>query len=119
MRDADDLVLLATEGPGIAIVTINRPAKRNALSLAVWPRLGAIFRDLAARPEVRAAILTGAGGHFSAGADIAEFATARSDAGSVGLCGGDVTGRPLEHREASIGVPSVPWFARNSGYRAA
>jgi enoyl-CoA hydratase/carnithine racemase len=88
------LVLLATEEPGIAIVTINRPEKRNALSLAVWPRLGAIFRDLAARPAVRVVILTGAGGHFSAGADIAEFATTRNDAtqaATYGVSAGDTS----------------------------
>ena len=94
MSDAGDLVLLATEEPGIAIVTINRPEKRNALSLAVWPRLGAIFRDLAARPAVRVVILTGAGGHFSAGADIAEFATTRNDAtqaATYGVSAGDTS----------------------------
>lgn len=80
MSDDESLVLVAVDEPGLAIVTLNRPEKRNALPLAMWPRLGAIFRELAARDDVRAVILTGAGGHFSAGADIAEFATARRDA---------------------------------------
>ena len=80
MSDDERLVLVAVDEPGLAIVTLNRPEKRNAISLAVWPRLGAIFRELAARDDVRAVILTGAGGHFSAGADIAEFATVRRDA---------------------------------------
>ena len=80
MSDDESLVLVAVEGPGLAVVTLNRPEKRNAISLAMWPRLGAIFRELAARDDVRAVILTGAGGNFSAGADIAEFATVRRDA---------------------------------------
>jgi enoyl-CoA hydratase/carnithine racemase len=91
---AEELVLLAIEEPGIAIVTINRPEKRNAISLAVWPRLGEIFHDLAERPEVRVVILTGAGGHFSAGADISEFATTRNDstqAASYGVSAGDTS----------------------------
>ncbi len=79
MSDDGSLVLVAVDEPGLAIVTLNRPEKRNAL-LAMWPRLGAIFRELAARDDVRAVILTGAGGNFSAGADIAEFATMRRDA---------------------------------------
>lgn len=80
MSDDENLVLVTVEEPGLAIVTLNRPEKRNAISLATWPRLGAILRDLQARDEVRAVILTGAGGNFSAGADISEFATTRRDA---------------------------------------
>jgi len=65
---------------GIAVVTLNRPAKRNAVSLAMWRELGRLFRKFAAQAEIRVVILTGAGGHFSAGADIAEFDTLRHDA---------------------------------------
>jgi enoyl-CoA hydratase/carnithine racemase len=76
----EDIVLVEDGEPGIAIVTLNRPEKRNAISLAMWPRLGAVFRELQARDDVRAVILTGAGGNFSAGADISEFAEVRRDA---------------------------------------
>ncbi|MSP88596.1 MAG: enoyl-CoA hydratase/isomerase family protein, partial [Alphaproteobacteria bacterium] len=68
-------ILLRVEPDGIAVVTLNRPAKRNAVSLAMWRELGTIFADLARRADVRVAVLTGAGGHFCAGADISEFAT--------------------------------------------
>ncbi|WP_374445825.1 enoyl-CoA hydratase/isomerase family protein [Stella sp.] len=64
---------------GVAIVTIDRPARRNAVSLAMWRGLADIFGDLGRRPDVRAVILTGAGGHFCAGADISEFPTVRAD----------------------------------------
>jgi enoyl-CoA hydratase/carnithine racemase len=66
------------DASGVAIVTLNRPRKRNALSLAMWEGLGSTFRDMAARPDVRVVILTGAGGNFCAGADISEFATVRN-----------------------------------------
>ena len=62
----------------IAVVTLNRPHKRNAVSLAMWRRLTEIFIDLDADTGVRVVILTGAGGHFCAGADISEFADLRS-----------------------------------------
>ena len=75
---AEDIVVVA-EG-GIVTVTINRAAKRNAVSLAMWRRLAEIFSGLSRRKGARAVILTGAGGHFSAGADISEFATVRADA---------------------------------------
>jgi enoyl-CoA hydratase/carnithine racemase len=65
--------------PAVAVVTIDRPARRNALNLQAWRDLAAAFRGLAAHRDVRLAILTGAGGHFCAGADISEFARVRAD----------------------------------------
>lgn len=58
----------------VATVTINRPDKMNALNTEVVAELDAAFASLAAGDEpVRAAILTGAGKAFVAGADIAEM----------------------------------------------
>jgi len=61
-----------------AVVTINRAAQRNAMSLAMWQEVGRIFKVLGQQQQVRAIILTGAGDHFSAGADIAEFSKVRA-----------------------------------------
>jgi 2-(1,2-epoxy-1,2-dihydrophenyl)acetyl-CoA isomerase len=52
------------------IVTINRPEARNALSGSVLRALSAAFDAAAADGDVRAVVLTGAGGHFCAGADL-------------------------------------------------
>ena len=68
-----DLVLIERRPP-IAVVTLNRPAVRNALSFALMEALAAAFADLDQDAEVRAVVLTGAGGVFAAGADIAELA---------------------------------------------
>jgi enoyl-CoA hydratase/carnithine racemase len=65
---------------GVAVVTLNREAKRNALTLALWTRLGETFAALDQDCDVRAIVLTGSGASFCAGADIAEFARVRSDA---------------------------------------
>jgi len=66
-------VLLELQGR-VALVTINRPDKRNALDGATRVRLIEVFDELAANPEVRAVVLTGAGDKaFVAGADISEF----------------------------------------------
>ncbi len=63
--------LLLTERRGsIAIVTLNRPDKRNALSEKLWQQLKATFESF--DPDVRAVVLTGAGKHFCAGLDLAE-----------------------------------------------
>jgi enoyl-CoA hydratase/carnithine racemase len=60
----------------IATLTLNRPHKRNALSLQVIAALRAAFDTLP--DSVRAVVLCGAGEHFSAGLDLAEIAPASS-----------------------------------------
>ena len=70
-----DEIEVAVDAAGIAVVTLNRPEKRNAMSLAMWRNLGGIYRDLGRRGDVRVVILTGAGDKaFIAGADISELA---------------------------------------------
>jgi enoyl-CoA hydratase len=60
---------------GVATVTIHRPEKRNALNARVRRELVDALDALAADPDVRVVILTGAGDRaFVAGADIGEFA---------------------------------------------
>lgn len=66
--------LLETRQDGVAILTMNRPEARNALS---QPMLGALLEALprlAADPEVGAIVITGAGGAFCAGGDVKGFA---------------------------------------------
>ncbi|AWW36673.1 enoyl-CoA hydratase [Streptomyces sp. AS58] len=54
----------------VATVVIDHPAKRNAMTAAMWRALPELLGTLAADPRVRALVLTGAGGTFCAGADI-------------------------------------------------
>lgn len=72
-------VLLATDGP-IATLTLNRPEKRNALSLALMRELTATLRELGARRDIAVVILTGAGPVFSSGHDLKEMAGRSIDA---------------------------------------
>ena len=68
-----DLILCETRGT-VALLTLNRPSKLNALSYALIDRLMAILDRIEDDANIRAIILTGAGERaFSAGADIAEF----------------------------------------------
>ena len=57
----------------IATITMNRPEKRNALSLAMMHELIAALRALAAQPQTRVIILAGNGPAFSAGHDLSEM----------------------------------------------
>lgn len=63
----------------IAIVTLNRPALRNSVTLEMWRGIATIFTKLGQDREIRSIILTGAGGNFSVGADVSEFGQVRSD----------------------------------------
>jgi enoyl-CoA hydratase len=54
----------------IVIVTMNRPAAKNALSTDMLVGMAAAFAYIDAEPDVRVGILTGAGGEFCAGADL-------------------------------------------------
>jgi enoyl-CoA hydratase/carnithine racemase len=65
---------------GVATVTLNRPAARNAMTLSMWKDVARIFRGLGEKRDVRTIILTGAGGNFSVGADVSEFSVVRSSA---------------------------------------
>jgi len=63
---------------GVAVLTVNRPDKLNALNDRTMAELEAAFAAFQADPEVRGVILTGAGEKaFVAGADISELATQR------------------------------------------
>ena len=68
--DRDRPVLVTCAG-GVATITLNRPARRNAIDDQSWYLLAEAFADAAADPEVRVVVVTGAGGDFCAGADLA------------------------------------------------
>src|SRR5687768_2436772 len=73
-------VLVSRDGV-IATVTLNNPARLNALDRSMWARLGESMRELSADEGLRCVVLRGAGEKaFAAGADIAEFARERADA---------------------------------------
>ncbi|MCX4855345.1 enoyl-CoA hydratase-related protein [Streptomyces canus] len=62
--------LLHTVTDSVATVVVHHPAKRNAMTAAMWRALPPLLDTLAADPDVRALVLTGEGGTFCAGADI-------------------------------------------------
>jgi enoyl-CoA hydratase/carnithine racemase len=75
MSDLDSAVraggdIIFRIGGGAAILQLNRPAKRNALSQAMWEAICAALAEAAASPDVRAFVFTGLPGVFCAGADL-------------------------------------------------
>jgi enoyl-CoA hydratase len=71
-------LLLERDGH-VATVTLNRPEARNALSSEMIVRLADAWTELDADPEVRVIVVTGAGGHFCAGADLKAMAAGHPD----------------------------------------
>ena len=65
---------------GIATVALDRPEKRNALSIELRDRITAVLAELADDEAVRVIVLTGRGEVFCAGFDLGEFTAAAVDA---------------------------------------
>jgi enoyl-CoA hydratase/carnithine racemase len=102
-----DAILVTVNG-GIAVITINRPEARNAVNGDVARGIARASDELDARSDVRAAILTGAGGSFCAGMDLKGFLT--GDVPAVAGRGfGGITERP----------PAKPVIAAVEGYALA
>ena len=71
--DARDGVVVAEGRGALLFVRLERPAKRNALTRVMLERLGEIFAEVAARRDLRAVVLSGAGPDFCAGTDVSEL----------------------------------------------
>jgi len=97
-------ILFQVEESGIALLTVNRPEKLNALSSVVMGELGDAFTRVASDSAIRAAIVTGAGEKaFVAGADIRELAELSPYDARVSMLRGQAVLRQLE----TCGKPSV------------
>jgi enoyl-CoA hydratase len=72
----DASVVVSRDGP-VTTIVINRPEVRNAVDRDTAAALVAAFEECDADPEAAVAVLTGAGGHFCAGADLKAIAAGR------------------------------------------
>lgn len=68
--DTGTIELLAHVDQGVAVVTMNRPERRNALSRTMLDALARVLARVEVDDEVGAVVLTGAGGAFCAGGDV-------------------------------------------------
>jgi enoyl-CoA hydratase len=98
------LIRFELDDAGIALITINRPEKLNALSAAVMGELSGAFTDVREDAAIRGVVLTGAGEKaFVAGADIAELAALAPHQARLRSLHGQSVFRALE----TCGKPSV------------
>jgi enoyl-CoA hydratase/carnithine racemase len=93
----------------IATLTIDRPARRNAMSFQMWSALPGLMASVASS-DARVLVLRG-GEHFCAGADISEFATLRS-----GADGARRYGDAVHAGERAIAGLAVPTIAAITGF---
>jgi 2-(1,2-epoxy-1,2-dihydrophenyl)acetyl-CoA isomerase len=73
----DDILAAVTDR--VAVITLNRPDRRNALSEPMLVGLEGLLEQFESDPAVGAIVLTGAGGAFCAGGDVKEFASAEAE----------------------------------------
>ncbi len=59
---------------GIMTVTLNRPARKNAMTLKMFARMADAWKEASENPDIRVCILTGAEGNFSSGMDLRAMA---------------------------------------------
>src|SRR5262245_32681930 len=71
--DSSERMLVVERDAALAVVTMNRPRKLNAMGRGFWPELREVLAALEADAAVRCVIITGAGKAFSAGGDIASL----------------------------------------------
>jgi 2-oxoglutaroyl-CoA hydrolase len=73
VTDYDGLRLERDEARGVATITLDVPGKLNRVSMAARDQLASLFGELGRDEAVRVVVITGAGGAFTAGGDIAGF----------------------------------------------
>src|SRR5882757_7433977 len=96
--------IIAERHDGVALITLNRPDKLNALSFGLMSEVGDALTEYESDDAIKAVILTGAGERaFSAGADIHEMAGLSSEELATRQ---DVRGRATWH-VATFGKPLI------------
>ena len=103
-----EAILYETRGP-VAIITLNRPERLNAIGQAVREEVHAAVEAAQADDAVRAAIITGAGKGFCSGADLSG-GMARATSGAAG--GGAAAPRPLEAPGMNGKLDEDGWVGR-------
>ncbi|MEM7337569.1 MAG: enoyl-CoA hydratase-related protein [Actinomycetota bacterium] len=108
---------------GVAVITMNRPERRNALTDAMLSGLSASLAEVETAPDVRCVVLTGAGGAFCAGGDVKGFAEGGGAGGGSSSWDAGVHTQRLSHRNTSgalFGMPkptlaAIPGAAAGAG----
>ena len=130
MLDTGTKDLLAHVDDGVAVITMNRPERRNAMSGGMLSAMSAALAAFETDPEVACIVLTGAGGAFCAGGDVKGMADG-TGGGSTAAAGSDLDSRIHAQRisqRATAGklhkmpkptIASLPGAAAGAGFSLA
>src|SRR6195256_1844996 len=103
---------------GVAVITMNRPERRNAFSQAMVSAMGTVLAQVETDEAVGCVVLTGAAGAFSAGGDVKSMAARSDDGNGSGLAGargppaaacGACPSRPSPPSPGPRPAPACPW----------
>ena len=97
--------LLAEVNDGVAVLTMNRPERRNAFSGAMIQALGRVLADVEVDDDVGCVVLTGAGGAFCAGGDVKGMASGGN--GGAGRAGDVRRRRPSPAAQPAGDQPAL------------
>lgn len=103
--------LIERRDGAVAILTLNEPARRNALSPGLRAALAEVIERIERDPAIRAVVLTGGPSVFSAGGDLTAM-------GSDGLAGGRERFRALHAMVRTIVKSAKPYVAAVEGWAA-
>ncbi len=98
-----DHILIEDRGH-VRVVTFNRADKKNAINNEMWLALGQAFTKADSDDQIRCLVLTGAGGHFSAGVDLASFTDEQQGEHPFDACAKSVAGFGKPWIAAATGV---------------
>jgi enoyl-CoA hydratase len=107
---SEPVLLVEREGP-LAVLTLNRPKRMNALDTELRLAMGRAFRELEADASVRVAIVTGAGRAFCAGMDLSELSS-----GAPGASGFDASVAGQDEMTEGIAAFGGPIIAAVNGH---
>ena len=106
--------LLVERDGHVMVVTMNRPERKNALSLEMMQGMARAWDEANADPDVRAVVLTGAGGSFCAGADLAAM-SAEAPGDAFARTDGDGAGDGAGGKGTGAGRPGIGAGGHDTG----
>ena len=99
---------LATESGGIAVITLNRPQARNAMSMEMLEGLATALDHCERSPEVKCLVITGAGSAFCAGGDVKGMAAAPIGGGDGPTLDESIHAQRLSQRNTAGRLYTMP-----------
>jgi 2-(1,2-epoxy-1,2-dihydrophenyl)acetyl-CoA isomerase len=108
METGTDHLIAEVGDDGVAVITMNRPERRNAMSNPMLSGLASALADAETADDVRCVVLTGAGGAFCAGGDVKGMAEGGGAGGGSSSWDAGVHQQRLSHRATSGALFGMP-----------